>query len=166
MIGKVGICKDCPKGSQPVPLIAGRCNSHYWKFRASLSANKKSNIAKKQVKADANIFFASQILQAPSKCECGCGANIKFSLAWMQRATIAHILPKRKKGGCPSVATHPQNRCFLHPDCHTNADNLGYGWIVKRPQLLKLMRDRVKIFYNDIVEDERRHIPEYLKPLK
>lgn len=164
MTSKIGICIDCPKGSSPKPLIAGRCNSHYWKFRASLSANKKSQIAKKEVKKSNDIFFASQILQKPSYCECGCGQRIVFSLAWMQRATIAHIIPKRTKGGAPSVSAHPQNRWFAHPDCHTNFDNLGESWISKNPKLLQLLRDRVKIFYADIAKGELHNVPDYLVP--
>lgn len=160
---KTGKCKDCPPDAPEQPLIAGRCKPHYWKYRSEVNAEKNANKAQKVVKATLNTFFASQMLGRPSKCECGCGQSIRFSQAWMNRATIAHIVPKREKGGCPSVSTHPQNRCFLHPDCHTNLDILGEIWLKKKPALLSIMRERYQKFAPEIAEHERKNVPDCLK---
>lgn len=43
---KVGVCIDC-KGTKKVPLLAGRCNSHYWKYRASLKSEPKKEYKKR-----------------------------------------------------------------------------------------------------------------------
>lgn len=37
---KVGKCLDCPEGSPEKPLIAKRCNTHYWTYRASVKTPK------------------------------------------------------------------------------------------------------------------------------
>ncbi len=173
-----GKCKDCPPDAPEQPIIAGRCNTHYWKYRASLKPAKeskprtpikkvsetanKAHKAKEIVKTTLNTFFASQLLERPLTCECGCGQSIRFSQAWINRATIAHIVPKREKGGCPSVSTHPMNRVFLDPSCHTNLDNLGDVWLKKKPELLTLMRERYQKFAPEIAESEIKNIPFYL----
>lgn len=43
---KKGICKDCPVGSEEKPLIAKRCSTHYWNYRASLKPVKIKDIGK------------------------------------------------------------------------------------------------------------------------
>lgn len=43
---KTGRCLDCPPGSEEKPLIAKRCSTHYWNYRASLKPVKIKNIGK------------------------------------------------------------------------------------------------------------------------
>jgi len=43
---KKGLCKDCPVGSEEKPLIAKRCSTHYWNYRASLKPVKIKDIGK------------------------------------------------------------------------------------------------------------------------
>lgn len=42
---KIGICSECPPGSKPVPLIKGKCGTHYWG-----QINRKS-VERRQAKA-------------------------------------------------------------------------------------------------------------------
>ena len=120
---KKGFCIDCKDGKEK-PLTAKRCQTHYWKHREKV--NKEKNKDKKAWKAEKrkelNVFFANQILALPNNCE-ECNASLKYwKTSKLIKATIAHILPKRENG-FPSVATHPMNRMFFCPDCHTNFDN-------------------------------------------
>jgi hypothetical protein len=64
---KIGICEDCPPGSKPVPLIKGKCGTHYWG-----QINRKS-VERRQAKAmgelepvkilsdDLDILFSQQV---------------------------------------------------------------------------------------------------------
>ncbi len=39
MRAKLGVCPDCDNGKD-VPLIAGRCNTHYWQHRNKINQSK------------------------------------------------------------------------------------------------------------------------------
>ena len=156
---KVGRCIDCPPGSEEQPLIAKRCNFHYWAFREKVNKDKPKNIAKKLQGKVMGIYFASQVLVMPERCE-ESGQLLPKSPAWMRKACIAHILKKRADYGFPSVAIHPLNRIFLHPDIHTNMDNLGERYILKMKSL-PLMRERVKKLLPLLTADELNRVPWY-----
>lgn len=157
---KFGRCIDCPNGSPEVPVVAGRCQKHYWPYRNKVNEEKRRNKPKNGQKQELAIFFANQALQRPKCCE-ECGGILPTSPAWMVRATIAHILPKRPDFGFPSVATHPTNKMFLCIDCHTNFDNLGEIFIVKM-KLLPVIRERVAILIPFLTPAELNKVPEYL----
>lgn len=144
---KVGKCKDC---SYQGKLIAGRCQGCYWKYRASLKNKSKEAIEKKETKKNLNFFFGSQILQIPDFCE-ECNGSLKYWKSKNPRMLVAHILPKRPVGGFPSVSTHPLNRLFLCPDCHSDMDNKGQDH-VKSMKTYKLMIQRLKQFSHLITE--------------
>lgn len=103
--------------------------------------------------------MASQALTMPERCE-ESGRPLPKSPEWMRRACIAHILPKRPDFGFPSVAIHPQNRIFLHPDIHTDMDNFGESYIVKMKSLA-IMKERVKQLLPHLTPDELRRVPHY-----
>lgn len=157
---KKGKCIDCPAGSAETYLTAGRCSRHYWLHRQKVNSGKKHNQEKKEAKKQLNVFFASQILEIPPTCE-NCGTDIRYQKKINARALVAHILPKRKTGGFPSVATHPKNRLFLCFDCHTNLDNKGSEFAEKMPAL-PLMRERFNGFKNLLTNEELQKVPEYL----
>lgn len=156
---KVGQCVDCPEGSPDQPITAGRCNKHYWPHRAKVSASKVRVKEKGVYKDELNIFFADETANMPECCE-ECGNRLPKSPAWMRRACIAHILPKRVEHGFPSVATHTLNKMFFCPDCHTNMDNLGKDRILKM-KTLPIMRERVAQLIPLLTPDELRRVPEY-----
>lgn len=78
----------------------------------------------KKRRNDLNVFFASQALQIPDRCE-NCGERLHATDHLERRAMIAHILPKSPNSGFPEVAIHPQNKMFLGPrcGCHPAWDN-------------------------------------------
>lgn len=95
--------------------------------RTGISAKPKAlTEANKSFKKELNIFFASQLLECPDKCE-ECEASFYGYTQEQLRGLIAHILPKNEKHGFPDVAIHPLNRMFLGTKCghHARWDNLG-----------------------------------------
>lgn len=147
---KKGKCIDCPSDAPQQYLTAKRCQKHYWLHRQKVNQNKKHNVERKQVKAGLNVFFASQVPQIPATCE-ECTGDIRYWREKNPRMLVAHILPKRKTGGFPSVSMHPQNRVFLCPDCHTQMDNKGEDF-VKKMKIYPIMIERLKKFAHCITE--------------
>lgn len=156
---KTGVCIDCPTGSREVPLIAKRCKNHYWQHRAKENTHSVKKAAKEARQAELKVFFANQTLVMPDKCE-ESGQQLPKSPAWLKKACIAHILPKRPDFGFPSVAAHPMNKIFLHPDIHSNMDNLGRDYIMKMKSL-PVMKERVAILFPLLTPEEKNRVPEY-----
>lgn len=156
---KIGNCETC---GHMGGLIAKKCNSCYWKHRASQKKekNKPKVTTKKEQPEDPDLktWFLNQIMIAPRNCE-ECGTSLKRWLNFMPFATIAHILPKRQSQ-FPEVATHPDNRMFFCGDCHTNLD---YGFF--NPEDMKsidIMRERFRKIEPFIAEENKHKIPNYL----
>jgi hypothetical protein len=159
---KIGQCTDCPEDSEPKPLVAGRCQRHYWLHREKINSTKPKAKAKQERGKELNVYFANQILTMPATCE-ESGQPLPKSPLWMRKACIAHILPKRPDFGFPSVATHPLNRIFLHPDIHTNMDNQGESYILKMKSL-PIMKARVAQFIHLLTPAELNRLPHYFLP--
>lgn len=157
---KQGKCIDCPPDSGDVPLIAKRCQYHYWRHRGNLKKGSAGKQAKEARAGELKVFFASQSLTFPEFCE-ESGQRLPKEPAWLKKACIAHILKKRADFGFPSVATHPSNKIFLHPDIHANMDNLGESYILKMKSL-PLMKERVKILLSFLTTEELNRVPDYL----
>ena len=159
---KRGHCIDCPPDAPEKFLTAGRCEFHYRAHRNRVNAGKKHNVAKREKKQELNVFFASQILEIPPCCE-ECTRDIRFYRASKNfaRSLVAHILPKREKGGFPLVATHPLNRMFYCPDCHTNFDNKGIEHAMKLKSL-PLMISRFNQFKSVLSPQDLERVPVYL----
>lgn len=82
------------------------------KIRAGISAKPKAlTEAKKSFKQELNVFYASQILQIPERCE-NCNEKLNAYSSFAKRSVTAHILGKGQND-FPMVATHPMNRMFL-----------------------------------------------------
>lgn len=159
---KIGKCEDCPEGSPDKPLTKGKCGFHYRIYLNKRSRAKPANVAKEENKKKLTVFFASQVLEAPDYCENECGTSLRYFKEVRSRVIVAHILPKRKTGGFPSLATHPKNRVFLCPDCHTNFDNKGAEFARTMPAL-KIMRERFAEFGKSLTVAEFMRVPDYLK---
>lgn len=159
---KRGHCIDCPPDAPEKFLTAGRCEFHYRAHRNRVNAGKKHNVAKREKKQELNVFFASQILEIPPCCE-ECTRDIRFYRASKNfaRSLVAHILPKREKGGFPLVATHPLNRMFYCPDCHTDFDNKGVDFAMQLKSL-PLMISRFKQFKDCLSSQDLARVPKYL----
>jgi hypothetical protein len=137
----------------------------YWQQRQKIKLGiKPTDQEAKADKAAKGVYFANQILTAPKCCE-NCGADLAGTKAINPAAIVAHILPKNKKSGCPSVALHPMNKVYLCGDCHTNMDTKGAAF-VKKMKVFPLMVQRVAAFYSEIALPELRRVPEYFRPKK
>ncbi len=166
---KIGTCIDCPPDSREVPLVAERCQSHYWRYRASLKKDKalkqqrNSTIAPKSAKdvqaQTMGTYFANQAHKMPKYCE-ETGQLLPTFPAWLKLSCMAHILKKRKGFGFESVATHPLNMCFVMPDIHTNIDNLGEEYIVKL-KIYPILKERVRQLLPLLTEKELNKVPQY-----
>jgi 5-methylcytosine-specific restriction endonuclease McrA len=107
-------------------------------------------------------FFADAIKAAPDRCQ-NCNNTLNGTKAINPAAIVAHIIPKSKTNGCPSVAAHPLNKVYLCGDCHTNMDNQGCDFITEM-KIYDLMKRRVVLMWGEIPANERRRVPECLKP--
>lgn len=139
--------------------------SKYLKERRALKLKGAATPKEEREKKDATgVFYANQLKQAPDHCE-ECGKSLAGTKAINPRAIVAHIIPKREKGGCPSVALHPNNRAFLCGSDHTDFDNKGAAY-VQNMNIFEVMKARVATFYDQIAPNERKNVPEYFRPEK
>jgi len=77
---------------------------------------------------------------------------------------IAHIVPKRKEYGCPSVETHSLNRWFGCVDCHTKYDqNFEDPKVIMAMPVFKIILPRLNEFYHLIHSLELKNVPDYFK---
>lgn len=91
-----------------------------------------------------------------------------YRLIW--RACQAHVLPKKKQYGFPSISTDRNNHIILFPSwgghlcgCHGFYDS---GWFnATTMKIWPQVQERFKILYPFIAEKERKNIPEQLQHL-
>lgn len=135
----------------------------YWQQRQQLKLQgpKPKGVERKE-KAEKAQFFKDQLVNAPKYCE-NCKKPLAGTMAINPSAVVAHILPKNKTSGCPSVATHPNNRWYACGDCHTDYDNKGADFVQTMP-IFPELKVRVASFYHQIDPAERRRVPVYLRP--
>lgn len=183
---KSSVCIDCENNAQNgsnsavlcgnVQLIAGRCRYHYWIFRqkAAKERNLQRGIPqktafrlKKPQKAAKNLnkeivnlvsWYNDRKNEFTGRCQ-ECGAVIPY---YLRHSSVAHVLPKKKDYGFPSVATHPQNAIELGPGavcgCHTKYDN---SWLsASKMKIFPLAKEKFKLIEPFIAEEERKRIPE------
>lgn len=151
---KKGVCVDC--NCERLIYSKKRCQECYWKNNAKENeAKKKKNgktANKNKTAKEMNLFFASQIPDIPNFCE-NCGDSLRWQKQNNFKSIIAHILPKRKVGGFPSVATNPNNRVFLCLICHHNMDDLGKDFVLKM-NCFDLIIERLRKFVHLIKENK------------
>jgi hypothetical protein len=116
----------------------------------------------KKEKAEKSNFFKTKIKNAPAKCE-NCRKPLAGTMAINAAAVVAHVLPKRKKNGVPSMATNPLNVVYLCGDCHTNMDNKGAAFVASM-KIYPLLLKRVALMFPHIPDEEKKNVPEHLLP--
>lgn len=119
----------------------------------------KPEAVKRQEKKEKGEFFATQIKNAPDRCE-ECGKSLVGTKIINPAAIVCHIVPKST---VPSVATHPDNRFFGCSSCHHSFDNKGASFIIKM-KIFPILKERVAKFYHLIAPNEKRRVPECLRP--
>lgn len=136
---------------------------------AKKSAKKKAE-EKEAAKADGMTlkqFFDTMCECAPEKCM-ETGERLIFKITPVE--VICHILPKRSitNGGVPSQAKNPLNIVYLNIDPHTKMDkDMGTksaGKYVKSMKIFPLLKERVAQMWKSIPKEERKNVPEFLKP--
>lgn len=173
-MSKLGKCPDCPTGSRDKLLIGGKCMEHYQSNTKLLNGQKTAKESKKAERPKAAdrekseskrvmaAFFESLIPKMPGKCM-ECGKALPRGGGWQTKATMAHILPKRKRFGFPSVACNEKNIVYLCIDHHTNYDNLGADY-AKKMKIYPLLRQRVSEMWPLLTDEEKNKVPEHLAP--
>lgn len=140
------------------------CFGRYCRIPGHMVYNKKEDDKKNVVrKLSLKQFFDEMLQKAPARCmETG-----KKLLAPKvnPRCIVMHILPKRKlnDGGVPSMNVDERNVLFVNEPIHTAADTKGEEY-VKQMKLFPVMKERVADMWPEIPYEERKNIPDYLKP--
>jgi hypothetical protein len=135
----------------------------YWQQRRDMKLKGKASAAdSKAEKTAKSDFFAQAIKSAPSRCQ-NDNKPLAPTMAINKAAVVAHILPKSPKQGVPSMANNPLNFVYLCGDCHTNMDNHGCEFI-QQMKIYPLMRRRVVLMWDHIPDNEKRRVPECLRP--
>lgn len=122
-----------------------------------------------------DLWFKEKMATSEAKCsECGMVAEWlkqpQYAPIW--KACQAHILPKKKRYGFPSIATHPDNHMVLFPSwgghlcgCHGFYDSNWYNSSTMKiwPQVLKTIMEKL---LPKIAPEERKNIPDiFIKEL-
>jgi len=120
-----------------------------------------NNAGANEFQLQQNWYFdmGKELAKNPICAECGAWIPPAF-----YRAAIAHVLPKRKEYGFPSVARHPLNKMFLGAGCgcHKKYDDTWEG-----ASQMKIWSTAIIIFveiYPFIHPDEYKNIPDILRP--
>lgn len=105
-----------------------------------------------------NFFWKAeqQIRKKPQCLECKAFIPDKFT-----RAAVAHLLPKNKEHGFPSIATHPLNWLPLGAGC--GCHNKTHRWdTFQKMKVWPLVKQRIITMYPSIAKEELRNIPDFL----
>lgn len=99
-------------------------------------------------------YVAGEIAKNPTCWNCGAYIPKEF-----YRHASAHILPKRKDYGFPSVATHKMNFLVLGAGCgcHSTYDR-SFDDAVQMP-VFPIALERFRLFADFIEESERFRVP-------
>jgi len=109
-------------------------------------------------------WFDARIAEAkehPFCEECGCSVANQLNSKdnWVRRASIAHIFPKRKIGGFPSVSCHEFNWVLLCIDHHHSLDS---SWdAARKMKVWPMVVDKARLF-SDTITEPRGKIPDEL----
>lgn len=161
---KVGYCKNhqylrTDKKKPSVKALQTKIRSYMSKDIESLKTDIKEIMTRKGLE-DWFMYVMRKIQDNP-KC-CNCGAFIPKAF---YRAACAHILPKRKEYGCPSVATNRDNYLILGAGCgcHSKFDN---SWDdAQKMKVWPLAVERFRLVFPEINKAEYKNIPDCLMEL-
>lgn len=159
---KQGICPDCPPGSAPRFLTAGRCQTHYWQHRHGISVQRiaKRNPERKEQKDELGKWFEHHNTHNSWICE-NCGKPIKSFSRKAASAAQAHILPKSKFKSVQSVLENHMtlgDPVFHDCSCHDDYDS---SWQRAEGMLVfTLAKQRFITFRHLIYRTEYKFLPE------
>lgn len=131
------------------------------RFQQKMGYNTQKKPGQKKEQGRGN-WFKKMWQKAPRLCM-ECEKPTIGTMLINPAAVVAHILPKRPDGGCPSVQYEEDNVVFLCGDCHTNMDNLGADY-VKKMKIYPLLKQRVTMLWDRIARSEQKNVPDHLRP--
>lgn len=134
------------------------------KIRTYVKSNRIFENAKAESRKHLEEWFDSVIKVIDKNPYCwNCGKYIAQSF---RRAACAHIIPKRKTYGFPSVATHEMNYVVLGAGCgcHSKYDNSWEDAI--QMKVWPIAVERFKAFKEFIDEGELKNLPDVLIQIK
>lgn len=156
---KPTICKHCSAVNQHFSF---QCASQRKPIKSKSSRGENSST--KEQKAALNVFFASQSLVIPKRCE-NCLKPLILNNHWNRRKVSCHILPKSPNSGFPSVSLDPQNMIFMCCDSgcygHSKWDNGDANDRIKMP-VYKIAIERFRNFENELTPKEQVKAYKYL----
>lgn len=161
---KIGVCIDCSPGSPPKPLIAGRCQQHYWIFRS-----RKSNLRTRLLPSKTPICleFASTKTQrewylhhidtCSWECE-NCQTPIKPINEKQMFSAQAHILPKLQFPTLKNLIDNHLTLGFSECGCHQLWD---LSWEkAAGMSIFTVARDKILPLIPLLSPVERRKLPQ------
>lgn len=175
---KKGKCLDCTDDTEK-PLIAGRCQNHYWQHRAKISRDNGEieeavknppkerevhSLSRSTLVSTLNPYYTYWVRYCGFKCE-ECGEPISTSDTDGLIGAQAHILPKSPNSGFPSVAVVLENHMTLGArcGCHRKFDK---NWLsAQKMDIWPKAVDRFRKFMHLIAKDELRRLPEPLREI-
>lgn len=114
---KKGQCIDC-KSSNEQPLIAGRCQKHYWKYRSSLKAPKISPKKTQNKIKQVSVKRSQENRLYTAKRALYLAENIKCECCKVMPSTEIH----HKKGRIGNLLTDTRYFLAVCRQCHTKIE--------------------------------------------
>lgn len=111
---KWGKCKDCPSDSKDKPLMAGRCQMHYWMHRREVA--KKKFVRNEIQTHDTQLAMFNAIWNSRDRVSWLSGISLngyQDTNKWY--SCFAHVLPK---GVFPKMKLFDKNIILLTPKEH------------------------------------------------
>lgn len=168
------VCSSC---GASYPSMRGMCVCKKWNTLEEVAITPKKHVInrvspkRKEENKQPDIhqeeldkWFDARIAEAkvhPFCEECGCSvlSQLNSKDTWVKRASIAHIFPKRERGGFPSVSCHELNWVLLCIDHHHYLDS---SWDkARKMNIWPHITDKAKMFSN-LVTEARSKIPDEL----
>jgi hypothetical protein len=145
------------------PTCDGECRRevkkkkiYYLNRSPKIATKPKKKLCDKEINSgDLNRWFLERAKECTGICSC-CGkpSSIRSGVFW--KWSIAHIFPKEKIHGFPSIATHPDNWIELCIQCHTLFDRSLH--VAHTLPCWGIVVKKFLIFEEDIKETSRKYL--------
>lgn len=162
IVRKLGPCCDCPSKSPRLLYAKGRCELHYWLYRAkekAAEASQRAGPAGRKLtttsKKALTEWFKYHMSHSLVECEnCHLPLTDYDITSW--HSSQHHIIEKHL---CPSVMAELDNHCVLGFYCCHQQAHASYEKLSLMP-VFPLLQERFELFKNKITPDEVKFIPD------
>lgn len=136
--------------------------SSYLERRREMKLGDSQEKITKEYKKELDIYYREKSLTSPGVCEeCNCG--LQATINFHPRAHIAHIVDKSPTNGSMSVGANINNGWYACLTCHTKYDKEPDD-VIAEMKIIPVLRERLKLFINEIPPHEMRRVPKFLLP--